>query len=971
MIANEKYLSIIESGIAKYQNEVKLAQINNRQHKNIYGENFVRDMLNIIYDVSFINANSIEANLKGVDLVCTKSKRCIQVTSTTSTTKVKKSYELFMELDEFKNGYTLEFFYLLDKPKFDKITDPDVENLQETFFNFEDLIVEINDLEVDKLEKLSKLFIVNNVAENIKTLDENNLKRFLTHLPQNDIFIGRESELELIYKNLSDNKSLLLLNGIGGIGKTTLVKEYANRYIDKYDHIAFVEFSGDIKDSLISALKTHFNLQGDTPNELFANLKIELANIKGKNLLIVDDIKTQNDFNIIKDISANFELLTTSRIELNTKYKYKVETLAKAKAKELFLKSYKTNENIDNLLEYIGYHTLFIKLTAEALANNDTLTIQILETKFKNGEFGNISSLNDNFDEKNFNKYLQELFLANNLNENEILVLKRLTLFPSIDIEYKDLEVFLNIKEKDKQSFPLILNKLSKTGWLIKDNSTYKLHQITREFIIEDYRVSYEEVQDIVELFISLMVEVYRKKTIDSFYIIPYIVDFDKVIRTKNIDLATLCNNISSIYRNIGEFEKALEFQKKSLKIKEEILNLKHPDIATSYNNISLIYQDTGELEKALEFQKKALNLKKEILGEKDPNLATSYNNISLIYLDMKEFEKALEYQWKAIGLKQEVFGNKDINLAINYNNFSIIYQDIGKFKKALDFQFKALELREDLLGENDPDIAVSHNNISYLYQSMGRLDDALKHQLKTLDIRENIFDHSSPLLRKTYLDISKIYDDLGNTKESLRYKNMTLDNMGNTLNIIDDKEYSPKSFNLLIDNLPPALNIEKIAKVFSLYLVNYNSEDTSTILGIFGKWGRGKTYLFKEIKKYIKTDMNVDNIYFCDFQPWKYQETESAWAYLYERILNSYIEKDIDKSKDNKVKVFLKKIKRITYLNINRLGSLKLWISLILISMSVLFMFSSILDKYGIIKYFTGIFGVTGIIYFYKVYLF
>jgi tetratricopeptide (TPR) repeat protein len=39
----------------------------------------------------------------------------------------------------------------------------------------------------------------------------------------------------------------------------------------------------------------------------------------------------------------------------------------------------------------------------------------------------------------------------------------------------------------------------------------------------------------------------------------------------------------------------------------ESILNTKHPDIATYYNNISLLYKDLGEFQKALDYQKKCI----------------------------------------------------------------------------------------------------------------------------------------------------------------------------------------------------------------------------------------------------------------------------------------------------------------------------------------------------------------------------
>lgn len=56
-------------------------------------------------------------------------------------------------------------------------------------------------------------------------------------------------------------------------------------------------------------------------------------------------------------------------------------------------------------------------------------------------------------------------------------------------------------------------------------------------------------------------------------------------------------------------------------------------------------------------------------------------------------------------------------------------------------------------------------------------------------------------------------------------------------------------------------------------------------MLGIFGPWGRGKTYFFNKIKE--KLSGRNDNIKYkiVEFNAWKYQDTPAIWAYLYEKL--------------------------------------------------------------------------------------
>jgi len=54
-------------------------------------------------------------------------------------------------------------------------------------------------------------------------------------------FVGRKEELQKVDELLNQNSMLLLLNGIGGIGKSTLASYYLNQHKDNFDYYGFVQ----------------------------------------------------------------------------------------------------------------------------------------------------------------------------------------------------------------------------------------------------------------------------------------------------------------------------------------------------------------------------------------------------------------------------------------------------------------------------------------------------------------------------------------------------------------------------------------------------------------------------------------------------------------------------------------------------------------------------------------------------------
>lgn len=129
-------------------------------------------------------------------------------------------------------------------------------------------------------------------------------------------------------------------------------------------------------------------------------------------------------------------------------------------------------------------------------------------------------------------------------------------------------------------------------------------------------------------------------------------------------------------------------------------------------------------------------------------------------------------------------------------------------------------------------------------------------------------------------------------------------------------------------DNVDPVIGVKDLSGEIAKIILDMH-DNKGSIFGVFGKWGRGKTFLINQI---IKENVILRNFCIVQFHAWKYQSSPASWAHLYEKIVDSYLDSTVTfcfkrNGKYQKNLDFLKIIKfpvrsiRIVRLNIKRLG--------------------------------------------------
>ncbi|CAK8715100.1 hypothetical protein KKHLCK_04195 [Candidatus Electrothrix laxa] len=159
----------------------------------------------------------------------------------------------------------------------------------------------------------------------IKTLGETPVR--------SEIFLGRDEDLKAVHERLFSNKLLLLVNGIGGIGKTTLASHYYHTYFDEYENLIWIAVTSGIVDAFDNiALALQLNIDPRFREEERLNKTIKaLLNLEKPCLLVLDNANSFEDlekyYSLLRRLSGIHVLVTTRVSDLSRAEIYPVGRL--------------------------------------------------------------------------------------------------------------------------------------------------------------------------------------------------------------------------------------------------------------------------------------------------------------------------------------------------------------------------------------------------------------------------------------------------------------------------------------------------------------------------------------------------------------------------------------------------------------------------------------------------------------------
>ena len=613
-------------------------------------------------------------------------------------------------------------------------------------------------------------------------------------------FVGRETELTTIHEDLRRG-NYVAITGMGGLGKTELVTQYATQYQDHYDGIIWFNARQRILAAEVFDLFTFkFGLeipqtQGEKPLTLQQQVDwcwLQYPETEKPVLIVVDDLTDLTQLQDVVSPETRFRVLITTRqqhLDPNSIQELPLEVLSPPIALELLQKQLGKNhqrivnepETATQICEFLGNLPLGIILVGSYLTTDLGLSLtemlerlqkrKLAEAALQKRETINQTQLGIkaafNLTWEILDTQTQYLGAFLSLFSPQFILWDLVVWVIEFEVENEEKQLIWTEEELTTSKKRLYQVNFLQTGQ--ESPEAYTIHNLVRLFLQEQLAEVGEKQLILERTFITPMIAVAERlpqsptsEDIEIFQLV--VVHWEdlgkrlideinhKTVAENNLPVSMVADEILWVFTGLGKFYKGqglyqvAEFWYQQLvKVCQTLFTGDHLYVASSLNNLAILYDKQGKYSEAEPRYLEALEMTKRLFTDDHPDVASILNNLAGLYDNQGRYSEAEPRYLEALEMTKRLFRGDHPDVAQILNNLAHLYNSQGRYSEAEPLYLDALKMRRRLFTGDHPDVAQSLNNLAHLYNSQGRYSEAEPLYLDALKMRRRLFtgDHS------------------------------------------------------------------------------------------------------------------------------------------------------------------------------------------------------------------------------------
>ena len=309
-------------------------------------------------------------------------------------------------------------------------------------------------------------------------------------------FCGRTQEMDELHAMLEEHKHIFV-RGLAGIGKSELVKKFAEQHREEYDSIIYLNYHDSLQSTIAS-----LSVSLDNPRTTFQKHYRMLQELSRKSLLIIDNFNTtaeqEPDLRLLLDLHCRIIISTRSAFHHAPTYELK-EMQNTDNLFQLFSSFYQGTEKyqgiVSDVITCLHSHTYAVELAARLMAQQFYTPAEILKKLHENAL--NQSLKDQVYSEKDNRDYrdilyghIHLLFRLFDLEHDLHYVLQCSFFFPQSGIHLRKAAEWVELDQ------PNAFRKLDEIGLIrITPENSVQMYPMVREIVYADLTPSLNDCQ--------------------------------------------------------------------------------------------------------------------------------------------------------------------------------------------------------------------------------------------------------------------------------------------------------------------------------------------------------------------------------------------------------------------------------------------------------------------------------------------
>jgi len=184
-------------------------------------------------------------------------------------------------------------------------------------------------------------------------------------------------------------------------------------------------------------------------------------------------------------------------------------------------------------------------------------------------------------------------------------------------------------------------------------------------------------------------------------------------------------SNLAANLRKLGEYERARQLDEDTLIRSRRVLGQEHPDTLASANNLALDLNALGEHERARQLNEDTLTRSRRALGEDHPRTLLSVSNLAADLRALGEHGRARPLNEDALTRKRRVLGEDHPETLASAFNLAADLLARGEYERARQLNEDTHTRSRRVLGEDHPDTLASANSLAANLRRLGEYERA------------------------------------------------------------------------------------------------------------------------------------------------------------------------------------------------------------------------------------------------------